>query len=282
MRSVEHQDVKLITETFGHASDPAMLLLMGATASMFGWPDEFCVALAERGLYVIRYDHRDTGQSTTVPPGSAKYALEDMADDAIAIIDAYNLDYAHLTGMSLGGLIAQMVAVTLPERIASVTLIASEPLGWDGEALPHISQEFLDHFGALGSLDWSDHKAVTDFLVESQRLCAGTGAPFELDREKARVERVLMRTNSIASMFNHGALTTRNDWTGRFREIACPVLVVHGEQDPILPIQNGKAITDGIPGATLLILEKVGHELPLTKITDIADRIAVHSRVLQI
>lgn len=277
MRMVEHKGITLAVQTFGRADDPAMLLVMGATASMLGWPDEFCTALAEKGLFVIRFDHRDTGQSTTVPPGEASYTVEDMAGDVIAILDACGLDRAHLTGMSLGGYIAQMVAAEQPGRVGSLTLIASEPLGWDGAPLPHISQAFLDHFAALGALDWSDRSAVTGFLVESERLCAGTAVPFDPARERARVGRVLARSDSPASMFNHGALTTRADWTGRFRAITCPVLVVHGEQDPILPPQNGRAIAAGIAGASLVTLPGIGHELPLPVIPGIAARIAAHA-----
>lgn len=281
MRVVEHRGIRLATEAFGDPDDPPVLLVMGATASMLGWPDEFCAALAGRGLHVIRFDHRDTGQSTTVPPGEAAYAVEDLAEDAIAILDAYGIDKAHLAGMSLGGYIAQMLAVARPERVASLTLIASEPLGWDGAALPQISQAFLDHFGKLGSLDWSDREAVADFLIESERLCAGTGAPFDEDRERARVERVMSRTGSLPSMFNHGALATREDWTGRLREIACPVLVIHGAEDPILPLENGRAIAGAIQGASLAVLAGTGHEIPLPGIPDIAEEIAAHVRGLQ-
>ena len=278
MRMVDSRGIRLATENFGKPEDPALLLVMGATASMLGWPDAFCTALAERGLFVIRFDHRDTGRSTTVPPGEASYQVEDMAGDVLAVLDAYGIEKAHLAGMSLGGYISQMLAVTQPERVASLTLIASEPLGWDGEALPHISPDFLAHFGALESLDWSNKAAVADFLTESERLCAGTGFPFDQERARVRVEQVLSRTGSPASMFNHGALTTREDWTGKLREIACPVLIVHGEEDPILPLANGKALAASIPGASLFVLPGVGHELPEESIRDIADRIAAHVR----
>lgn len=278
MRVAEHDGIRLATEAFGDASDPPVLLVMGATASMLGWPDEFCAALAARGLYVIRFDHRDTGQSTTYPPGEATYAVEDLACDVLAVLDAYGIDKASLAGMSLGGYIAQMLAAARPERVASLILLASEPLGWDGVALPHISQAFLDHFGTLGSLDWSDRGAVADFLVESERLCAGTGAPFDETRERTRVERVMSRAASLPSMFNHGALAIRDDWTGRFREIACRVLVIHGAEDPILPVENGRAIADGISGASLMVLAGTGHEIPIRHIPDIADRIAAQVR----
>ena len=276
MKIVHGQGVSIASESFGRRTDPAMLLIMGATASMLGWPDDFRAQLANRGFYVIRFDHRDTGQSTTVPPGEAGYAVEDLADDALRVLDGYGFQQAHIVGMSLGGLLAHMLAVAHPQRVISLTLIASEPLGWDKAALPHISQEFPDHFAALGLLDWSDRRAVADSLVESEMLCAATGAPFDENRERDRIARVLSITDSPASMFNHGTLTMRNDWSGRFRDIRQPVLVIHGTVDPILPIENGQAIADGIRGASLEVLPGVGHALPPDRFAELADRIKAH------
>lgn len=279
MRLIDNQGVTLATEAFGRPGDPALVLVMGATASMLGWPDDFCAALAGQGLHVIRFDHRDTGQSTTVPPGAATYAVEDMAGDVLAVMDAHGLERAHLVGMSLGGYIAQMLALTAPGRVASLTLIGSEPLGWDGGPLPHISDAFLAHFAALRALDWTDRAAVAAFLVETDRLCAGSGRPFEADAARARAQRALDRTDSPASMFNHATAAVRQDWTGRFRDIACPVLVIHGAEDPILPVANGQAIAEGISGAELLVLPGVGHELPPQLFAMLADRIAAHVRI---
>lgn len=276
MKRIESAGVTLATESFGQPGNPALVLVMGATASMLGWPDALCHALAGRGLFVVRFDHRDTGASTTVPPGEATYSVEDLAGDVLAVMDGYGLQRAHLAGMSLGGYIAQMVALMEPWRVASLTLIASEPLGWDGPPLPHISEEFLGHFAALGALDWSHRDAAADFLVESERLCAGSGGAFDAAAAKAVALRVLERTESPASMFNHGSVTTRADWTGKFRAIACPVLVIHGDEDPILPVENGRAIAAGIDGAEIEVLPGVGHELPPRWLDRIADRITAH------
>lgn len=279
-RTIRSGDVVLATERFGRAGDPALVMVMGATASMLGWPDAFCTALAGHGLHVIRFDHRDTGQSTTVAPGAADYAVEDLAGDIVAILDGYGLQRAHLAGMSLGGYLAQMAALDHPERVASLSLIASEPLGWDGAPLPHISDAFMDHFGALGTLDWSDAGAVTEFLVESDRLCAGPGTAFDAQAARARVTQVLARTGSPASMFNHATLDSTRDWTGRFREITCPVLVIHGTHDPILPPENGRALAAGIAGAALEVRPGVGHEIPPEQIPFLATRIAHHVRAV--
>lgn len=281
MEIVRTRGIEIATQSFGSPGDPAIVLIMGATASMLGWPDELCSVLAKHGLFVIRFDHRDTGRSTTVPPGQAEYSVEDMAQDVIGIMDAYDLQQASLMGMSLGGFIAQIIALTHPQRVRSIVLLSSEPLGWDGLELPHISQEFLDHFGELSKLDWSNHDAVVNFLLASDRLSNGTGEPFDEAHVRARIEDIIARTDSPASMFNHAAISTKEDWTGRFREIACPTLVIHGEDDPILPVENGRAIATGIKGAELVILAGVGHELPAATLPEIVEHVATHTRRLQ-
>lgn len=281
MRTVETGGTRIATQCFGSESDPAILLIMGATASMLGWPDRLCADLAGRGFFVIRFDHRDTGQSTTLPPGQASYDAEDLAADVIAILDAYHLEDATLMGMSLGGFIAQMVALKHPQRVRSLVLLAAEPLGWDGPDLPTIPQVFFDHLSNLQTLDWSDRDAVVDFLAQLEALSAGSGAPFDGAQARARVERVLARTDSPASMFNHASMTTREDWTGRFREITQPVLVIHGEDDPLLPVANGQAIAAGVDGAEILVIKGMGHELPDANLAEIAARAATHAQLRQ-
>lgn len=270
--------VQVATEAFGSSGDPALVLIMGATASMLGWPDALCEALAKQGLYVIRFDHRDTGKSTTVPPGAAGYAVEDMAADVISVLDGYGIRRAHLIGMSLGGYIGQMLALTEPDRVLSLTLVASEPLGWDGDPLPPISDALLAHFAGLATLDWSDRTAVIEFLQLIDRLCASPDHPFDHAASRDLISRVLARTDSPASMFNHASLTTRADWSGRFREIGVPVLVIHGEDDPVLPVENGRAIAAGIAGAEIEILRHVGHELPTRVIDGVQALVAAHIR----
>ncbi len=276
MRIVENQDVRIATQAFGSPEDPALVLIMGATASMLGWPDAFCTALADHELYVIRFDHRDTGQSTTVPPGQANYTVEDLADDVASILDAYQLDQAHVLGMSLGGYVAQILALEHADRVRSLTLIASEPLGWDGPALPHISEEFLMHFAALQDLGWSDERAVTEFLLTTERLMSGSGEPFDEAGMRSRIAQILERTDSPASMFNHAGLGSRQDWSGKFRDIEVPVLVLHGEEDPILPVANGHAIAGGIEGAEIGVVRGMGHEIPPSRIREMTGIILDH------
>ena len=127
-RIVQANSVDICTESFGDPSDPALLLIMGAMASMLWWPEGLCRRLAERGRFVIRYDNRDTGRSVTYEPGRPGYTLDDLTDDAAGVLDAYEVERAHLIGMSLGGMIAQLAALQHPARVATLTLIASSVL----------------------------------------------------------------------------------------------------------------------------------------------------------
>jgi len=273
MRTIMNGNVGLATQTFGARTDLPLVLAMGATASMLWWPEQLCEGLAARGYYVIRYDHRDTGQSTTTAPGKPTYSVEDMAADLIAIMDGLGLESAHVVGMSLGGLIGQIAALTWPNRIRSLTLIGAEPLGWTGPELPGIAPEFLEHFASFSTLDWSDRDRVTAFMREIARMSAGGGQRFDAAHERKRIEAEIDRAADIRSAFNHGMVGLQSDWMGRAADINQPVLVLHGSDDPILPLQNGEALALIIRGSRLVILEGIGHELPPTALPRMIDEI---------
>lgn len=262
--------VELHSQAFGSKSNSAVVLVMGATESMSGWPKYFCEELARNGLFVIRYDHRDTGESSTGEFGELTYSVEDLAGDIFSVMDDHRVEKAHLVGMSLGGLLAQMAALIRPNRVVSLTLIGSEPLGWDGQELPHISEKFLAHFGKMSELDWANKSDVVEFRLEIDRLCSGSKYEFDERRSRAKFESDIERSTNIGSSFNHGALEFRNDWTGRYKDIEKPTLVIHGEEDPILPLPNGRAISAGFKRAHLIILDGVGHELPNPELSTIA------------
>jgi pimeloyl-ACP methyl ester carboxylesterase len=264
----------LASQSFGSPSDPPLVLIMGATASMLGWPTALCQMLADHGLYVLRFDHRDTGQSPTCPPGAPDYTVEDMAADVLSVMETHSLPKAHLMGMSLGGYLAQMLALTDPDRVLSLTLIGSEPLGWDDPPLPHIAEKVMNHFAGLATLDWADRDAVIAFLAETEALMAGSGAPFDATAARDYAIATFDRASSPASMFNHAQLTSTQDWTGAFRKITQPTLVMTGADDPVLPPDNARALAAGIPDATLLFLPGIGHELPPRCHADIAARVS--------
>jgi pimeloyl-ACP methyl ester carboxylesterase len=252
----------LAIETFGRADDPALLLVMGATASRGWWPEKLCQGLAARGLFVIRYDNRDTGQSATCPPGAANYSVEDLADDVVRVLDRLWLASAHVMGMSLGGYLAQMAALGAPGRIRSLVLFASEPLGWTGQDLPGIADGFMELFVGFGALDWGDVDAVVGFQLPQLRFCAGPAFPFDAAASEAMLRAEYARAINPASAFNHGSVQSVENWSGAVYRLQLPVLVVHGTADPILPIENGRALAKAIPSARLVELEGVGHEIP--------------------
>lgn len=256
--------IDLCVQTVGDPHDPALLLISGMSSSMDWWEDEFCERLAAGGRYVVRYDFRDTGRSTTYPPGQPGYTGADLRDDAIALLDLLGIERAHLVGVSMGAGIAQCLAVEHPQRVGTLTLIdttAAIPGLPDG--LPGIEPELAAFFESAGerpASDWADRSAVVEMLVEDQRAFMRSG--FEESRVRSLVERVFDRSTDVAAMVNHGQLDDGRDVPGSLADISAPTLVVHGTADPMFPLAHGEALARAIPDATLLPLDGVGHELP--------------------
>jgi pimeloyl-ACP methyl ester carboxylesterase len=260
-RLIKANGIDLYTESFGKSSDPPILLIMGAMASAVWWPEEFCRQLAERGRYVIRYDHRDTGRSVSYEPGQVNYSVEDLSDDAVGVLDAYGIERAHLVGMSLGGFLAQLIALKYPDRILTLTLIASERLGPGDPDIPPIDQKILDYHAQAGGLDWSDNEAVVEWQVGGWRLLSGPERPFDEATIRALSVQDVNRTKNLLTSMNHALLAGGEKWFNRFDEIRVPALVIHGTDDPVLPYAHGMALAKALRQATLLTLKGAGHEL---------------------
>jgi pimeloyl-ACP methyl ester carboxylesterase len=254
-------DIELCAETFGDRADPAVLLLMGATASMVWWPEELCLRLAARGRFVIRYDQRDTGRSHTYEPGAPPYSVDDLAADALGLLDALGVEAATLAGMSLGGFVAQIAALSAPERVRSLVLIASEPLGPGDPSIPAIDPELLQYHARAATLDWSDHDAVVAYQVGGWRILSGSARPFDEPLVRAMATEDVRRARNLLSAFNHAQLSGGDRWFGRLAEIRQPTLVIHGTDDRVLPFAHARALVRAIPGAALITLEGAGHEL---------------------
>jgi pimeloyl-ACP methyl ester carboxylesterase len=262
-RIVHANGVELCVQTFGSAGAAPVLLIAGAASSMLYWQQEFCERLAAGSRFVIRYDHRDTGRSTTDPPGRPSYTAIDLIDDVIGVLDALQLPRAHLVGLSMGGGLAPVAAVQHPERVASLTLIATSPGGpGEGDDLPSMSDRTVAEFEAVPEPDWADRESVIEHLVEQERLCAARSQPFDAAGMRADMARVVDRSPSIRSMFNHFAVGGGESYRKRLGEIAAPTLVLHGDEDPIFPPPHGVALAAEIRNARLITLPGVGHELP--------------------
>jgi pimeloyl-ACP methyl ester carboxylesterase len=260
-KMVASGDAELCTEAFGEPSDTAILMVMGAMASMLWWPRSLCVRLARAGRFVIRYDNRDTGRSTSYEPGRATYTFEDMADDAIAVLDGYGVETAHLVGMSMGGGIVQLAALKHPDRVAGVTAISATKLDRPDPDLPGPDPEYLEHAAAFERLDWTDTQALAELVVRDARQLAGSRHRFDEVAAREFVERDLARAVNPPSLANHGMLGGGEEWQGRLGEIDVPFLVIHGTADPLIPHPHGVALARAVPGARLVTVDGGGHEL---------------------
>ena len=256
--------VRICAETFGERGSPSILLIGGATWSMDWWEDELCRRLADRGRLVVRYDQRDTGRSTSYPPGAPGYTSADLAADAIAVLDGLGIERAHVVGLSMGGGIAQRLALEHRDRLATLTLMSTSPIDPGVEGLPGPTPEVQATFTDDGPRpDWRDRDAVIGYIVEGERPFAGPGT-FDEPRLRALAGRVVDRTDDIeASMTNHFVLDGDGPADPRLSRLTdLPTLVLHGTADPMFPPAHGRALTDAIPGARLIELDDVGHQCP--------------------
>ena len=268
---------QLCVEEIGDRADPPVLLVMGAAGSMDRWEDGFCARLAAAGLRVIRYDHRDTGGSTTYPPGEPGYDGDDLVADPVAILDALGIDRAHLVGLSMGGALVQRIVVEHPERVRSIALLSTSSAGTGGPELPGMSAELRALFsgGMPPEPDWADREAAIAYLLEGERPYAGRrGIDDAATREL--LGRVYDRSSSLASANNHYLVDGTDMPHARLREIAVPALVIHGTDDPLFPPAHGEALAREIPGAELHIVEGLGHELPRWAWDDVLPLLTAH------
>jgi pimeloyl-ACP methyl ester carboxylesterase len=268
--------VELCTGSFGNQADPAILLISGASESMVWWDEDFCLRLSGKGRFVIRYDNRDTGRSVTYETGKPEYSLDDMVDDAVGVLDAYGIGRAHLVGLSLGGIIAQLAAIRHPGRVLTITLLSSTPHGPEDPDLPPMDEKFLAYYNRVASVDWSDEAAVVDFMVAGRKLLAGSGHPFDEARAREIAAQEVGRARNVTASMNHGLIASER-WRERLREITAPTLVIHGTEDPVLPYGHGIALSREIPGARLLTLEGTGHEVHRADWDTIIDAILRHT-----
>lgn len=276
-RMIRTGGLEIATEAFGDPADPPVLLIMGAMASMLWWPAEFCQRLAEQKRYVIRYDNRDTGLSTAYEPGEPHYTLDDMADDAIRVLDGYGIGTANVAGMSLGGMIAQYAALKYPARVGSLTAISTSPVGTDTSHLPQTTDAYSEHLSDGEKVDWSDRAQVIDFVVKDVRMLAGT-AHFHDERDARQfIERDYDRAKNFVSATNHFQLGGGDQWNGRLCEMRAPLLVIHGTADPIFPVEHGVALADAVDGASFVRLEGGGHELHRNDWDEIIAAIVEHT-----
>lgn len=263
--TVEANGVTHGVEHFGDGAAPLVLLAGGTT--MLSWPDALCEALAHGGRHVVRYDLRDSGASTTVDAEAPAYTLRDLAADSVALARGLDDRPAHLAGIGVGGMVAQVAALDHPDAFSALTLAGTRPVapGPVDEDLPDHDAATMERLFARSMPDWSDRDAVTQW--------AGAGAEILGDdptTARARAGRIWDRapsTEPAVQMANHMGLVFRTldctpRWRERLPEIRISTLVVHGRRDRFFPVGNGEALAREIPGARLLVLEGAATAIP--------------------
>jgi pimeloyl-ACP methyl ester carboxylesterase len=273
-------------DTFGEPGHPPLLLIAGLGAQMISWDEPFCELLADRGFHVTRYDNRDVGLSTRLdqlgvpdvmevlqgrrPPA---YRLEDMADDAAGVADALGIEAAHVVGASMGGFIAQLLAIRHPASVLSLTSIMSAPggLGDNAPATPAATEALL-----------KPPPADRDGMIEHGVWVSGRiSGPEHFDPEEARGKRTraVDRAVSVGGTARQlAAIAAARSREEQLQALDLPALVIHGEVDPLVPVENGHRTAAAIPGARLLLLPTMGHDIPRACWPAIVEAIAESAR----
>ncbi len=263
--------IRMAYQRFGDPSSPAVFLLMGAGAQMIDWPEDFCKELSRQRLQVIRFDSRDTGRSTHFPDApipdfaavqsgdyaTVAYSLSDMAADTIGLMDALNIDNAHLVGASMGGMISQTVALEYPERVRSLTSMMSTT------GNPAVGQADYAALAPLGQPPSNDREGYIEWKLRSLRTIGSPKFPFDEAEATAHAGLLWDRGHDPQGMMRQFvAVIKSGDRTERLGTLRIPALVIHGEEDKMIHVSGGRATAAAIPGAKLVTYEGMGHHLP--------------------
>ena len=269
--TVAANGIEIAYETFGERSGRPLLLVMGLATQMLAWHDDLCADLAGRGFFVVRYDNRDVGLSTHLhdapPPdlmaalttgdtSSASYTLDDLADDAAGLLDALEIDSAHVVGISMGGMIAQVLAVRHPSRVRSLTSIMSTCSPAIGPATP-------EAVGVLLAPPATSRESAADRAVAGYRVIGSPGYPLDEEALRERAGISFDRAHDPAGVGRQLiAIFASGDRTPRLGEVKAPTLVLHGDSDTLIDVSGGRATAAAIPDAELVLIPGMGHDLP--------------------
>lgn len=274
--------LKLCYETFGARGDSPLLLVMGLASQMILWDDAFCELLAAQGFWVIRFDNRDVGRSTilhgarvpkrwqlvTRHARGAAYSLDEMAADAVGLLDQLGIGAAHVVGASMGGMIAQLIAVNHPDRVLSlVSIMSTTGNRRVGRPDPAVALRMLRKTPR-------DREGYIEDNIESYRRIGSKGLDFEEQHKRARAGRCFDRGIHPAGTARQlAAIVVAPDRTSSLRQVRVPTTVIHGDSDPLINISGGRATAEAIPGAKLVLLPGMGHDLPRELWPEIIDAI---------
>lgn len=279
-------------ETFGSASDPSILLIMGLGMQLIAWPQPFCEQLAEQGFHVIRYDNRDTGFSTKFDgvkapglpallirsfmrlPIRVPYTLYDMAEDATGLLDALGIPSAHIVGASMGGMIAQNLAARLPERVRSLTSIMSTS---GHRSLPGADPLVSRHLFRSRPIN-ADREAVIAHNIRTLELIGSPAYPIDEETRREMTSLSFDRCYYPAGFTRHvAAIVQDGDRRERLGMISASTLVIHGREDRLVPLAGGIDTAEHVPGARLEIIDGMGHNLPAALWPTLVEMISGHA-----
>ena len=279
-------DVEITYDTFGDPSAPPMLLIMGLGAQMIRWDEAFCQAIAAQGRWVIRFDNRDVGLSTKfddagIPdvmsliqgkPTDTPYKLKDMADDAVGLLDELGIKKADVVGVSMGGMIAQTMAIHHPDRVRTLTSIMSST---GNPTLPQPKPEAMAVLLAPPVSNRDDY--ITNSL-ESARVLHGPVYPLNEDYVRGYAELSYDRCYNPQGFTRQlGAIMTSGSRNEDLGKVKIPTLVIHGDVDPLVPVEGGKDTANSIPDAKLVIIEGMGHSFPTEVVPKILQELLQHT-----
>lgn len=288
--SVHANDIDIVYDTFGDPSAPPMLLVMGLGGQMIAWDEEFCAALAAHGYWVIRFDNRDVGLSTKfdeagVPDvlalmqaqaqgeaNQAPYLLCDMADDAVGLLDTLEIESAHVVGVSMGGMIVQTMAIHHPDRVRTMTSIMSSTSAPD---LPPPNPEAMAILVAPAP---TERAAYIERSVQNWRVLNGPVFPLDEALTRERAGRAFDRGLSPeGTMRQLAAVLASGSRKEALKPVTVPTLVIHGDADPLVPVEGGIDTANSVPGAELMIIEGMGHSLPPAVAPQVIEAIVRHA-----
>lgn len=263
--------ITLAHESFGDPADPPVLLVMGLGTQMIGWPDAFCERIAAHGRHVVRFDNRDVGLSTHLHDAprvdlgavfagdhaGVPYRLTDLAADAVGLLDALGIDRAHVVGVSMGGMIAQTVAIEHPGRVASLTSIMSTT---GDRSVGGATQAAL---AALLAPPATSRDEAIERTLTTARVIGSPGFPLDEESVRDRAGLAWDRGHDPAGVTRQiAAIQASPDRTVALGAVTAPTVVVHGAEDPLIDVSGGKATAAAVPGARLVVLDGMGHDLP--------------------
>jgi len=262
--------IEIEYETFGDSHAAPLLLISGLGSQMIGWDDDFCRLLAGRGFHVIRFDNRDSGLSTWM---DGEYLLDDMAADAVGLLDALRIPAAHIVGASMGGFIAQLVTLNHPEHVLTLTSIMSGPNGEDQVRPTEEGTAVL----MVPAPDTREERLAVGLWAKQKLL--GPDDPFDEEYEGRRIARAIDRAYHPAGFVRQlRAIMGAGGRLARLASVRVPTLVIHGAADILVPVENGRHVAAAIPGARLVEIEGMGHDVPKRVWAQVADAIAELAR----